>query len=105
MRRSSSNVVLVLIVLLVIVGVIAYLASRNKTPATGSTETPGSIAALGKPKPIANVFDGCPPSGDGGDPVLNTLKNRIDEAQWQSVSVASLLALTWPPAIERQPRF
>src|SRR4051812_25271639 len=57
-----------------------------------------------KPQPVTDYFHGCPPSGDGGDPVLNMLKNRIDEASWQPTTVASVLSLTWPSAIEQQPR-
>ena len=53
---------------------------------------------------MTDYFHACPPSGDGGDPVLNTLKNRIDEAAWQPTTVADVLALTWPSAIEQQPR-
>ena len=49
---------------------------------------------LGKPQPVTDYFHACPPSGDGGDPVLNTLKNRIDEANWQPTTVADLLALS-----------
>jgi len=64
----------------------------------------GPIASMPKPAPIAQTYRGCPASGDGGDPALNTLKNRIDEATWQPVSVSSILSLTWPSSIERQPR-
>jgi Lamin Tail Domain len=59
---------------------------------------------LGKPKPVVDYFEGCPPSGDGGDPVLNTLKNRIDEAEWQPTTVQALLDLKWPLDIEQEPR-
>src|ERR1044071_3340113 len=34
-----------------------------------------------KPPPKEVVYKGCPPEGDGGDPALNRLKNRVDEAQ------------------------
>ncbi len=58
----------------------------------------------GKPKPIVDYFKGCPPSGDGGDPVLNTLKNRIDEATWEPISAHTLVSLTWPSDINSKPR-
>ncbi len=74
------------------------------TSAITTTNQPGIPQAAGKPQPIDRTFQGCPPSGDGGDPVLNTLKNRIDEGQWQPAIVASILALTWPKSIEQQPR-
>lgn len=61
-------------------------------------------AQVGKPRPIVSVFEGCPPSGDGGDPALNTLKNRVDEAVWQTTTISALLALDWPEAIEGRSR-
>jgi hypothetical protein len=70
------------------------------------TPTPAQVgigAADGRPKPVDDYFQGCPPSGDGGDPLLNLLKNRIDQANWQPATLADLLALTWPSGIERQP--
>lgn len=57
-----------------------------------------------KPQPPLNTFQGCPSSGDGGDPQLNIRKNRTDSAPWYPVSIASLLSLGWPTSIERQPR-
>jgi hypothetical protein len=53
-----------------------------------------------RPAPVTEVYEGCPPEGDGGDPVLNRLKNRIDVAPWRRASVAAVLALTWPKGIE-----
>jgi hypothetical protein len=35
--------------------------------------------ALGAPGPQEKVFKGCPGGGDGTDPELNRLKNRVDE--------------------------
>lgn len=57
-----------------------------------------------RPAPVARVFEGCPPEGDGGDSVLNRLKNRIDVAPWRRASVAAVLALTWPQSIEGRRR-
>ncbi|MGA7733083.1 MAG: lamin tail domain-containing protein [Chloroflexia bacterium] len=59
---------------------------------------------LGKPKPVVDYYKGCPPSGDGGDPLLNTLKNRIDETTWEPVTAQTLLSIPWPEAIEGRPR-
>ncbi|HUP28069.1 MAG TPA: hypothetical protein VM409_06510, partial [Chloroflexia bacterium] len=103
MRRG----LLVVIILLVVVGIIGFImVSREAQQRADGSVTPGSVASGGvsKPKPIATGFMGCPPSGDGGDPALNTLKNRIDEAGWQPTSISDLLALTWPRAIEQKPR-
>ena len=56
-----------------------------------------------KPPPDAVGFEGCPPEGKGGDPELNTLKNRVDKADFAPVSFESLKALTWPKTVEGQP--
>jgi hypothetical protein len=116
-KRSRST--LGIIVLIAIIVLAIYLINRSKesqgigtdsTPTAlllGNTPAPGQnglAANLGKPQPVADYFHACPPSGDGGDPVLNTLKNRIDEANWQPTTVADLLSLTWPSAIQQQPR-
>jgi hypothetical protein len=98
---------MIVLLLLVIVGVAAFLLLSRRGQQPGSATTAGNSVLSGqiaKPKPIANTFKGCPPSGDGGDPVLNTLKNRIDEAQWQPTTISDLLALRWPPSIENRPR-
>src|SRR5437764_10872377 len=103
MRRNS--LVPVLVVLVLVVGVAFFLANRNNSFTVGQPPGgTGSPADVAKPNPIAQTFHGCPPSGDGGDPALNILKNRVDEGPWQSVTLSSLLALTWPMEIERQPR-
>jgi hypothetical protein len=96
---------LLVIGLLALIVLAAWVVWDMNRP-IGLPETEGvSVAAdIGKPRVIAQTFQGCPPSGSGGDPVLNTLKNRIDEGNWQPVSVASILALDWPEAIENKPR-
>ncbi len=108
-RGSSSSgfvtaIIAVVIVLVVVIGLV-WLLNRNKQTSGGVTGTGGVPSGnVGKPKPIGRVFNGCPPSGDGGDPALNTLKNRIDEAPWQPSTVATILSYKWSQAIERQPR-
>ncbi len=54
-----------------------------------------------KPQPRAEIFDGCPPEGRGGDSELNLLKNRVDVAEYVPVSFDSLLTLTWPKSVEQ----
>ena len=49
-----------------------------------------------KPPASPEGFGNCPPEGDGGDPELNLLKNRVDKAAYVPVSFDSLLGLTWP---------
>ena len=102
MRRNSMVpiIVVAVVVLLLLVGGIIFLASRNKAPGVAQP----AISAIAKPRLVSQTFHGCPASGDGGDPVLNTLKNRVDEGQWQPATVSALLSLTWPQAIERQSR-
>lgn len=72
-------------------------AGAAVTPITTVAPAPGGPY----PTPQEETFRGCPPQGDGGDSALNLLKNRIDSAAWQPASLPSLLALTWPPGVER----
>lgn len=55
-----------------------------------------------KPEPGWINFDGCPPSGNGGDAALNLLKNRMDQGNYVPVSFDSITALTWPKSVERR---
>ena len=57
-----------------------------------------------KPAPVSAGFDSCPAAGDGGDPQLNRLKNRVDTAEWIPVSLDSILKLSWPPDVVRHRR-
>jgi hypothetical protein len=94
-KRLFARTLMVIALLLVIAG------CGFTTGGTNANQTP----TPGIPKPVSQDFKDCPPSGDGGDPVLNTLKNRIDEAQWLSSSVTEVLSYTWPRGIEGRPRF
>lgn len=102
MKRSYFYTLLFLALLILVVVAVVFVARRTAAP---TTPEPGAISGSApKPKPVADYFEGCPPSGDGGDPVLNTLKNRIDEGVWASTTISDLMALRWPPNIENQPR-
>jgi hypothetical protein len=95
------------LILIVVVVVIIATRMENKTsppPDPGLNQAGMLSNVIGKPEPVAMDFQGCPPSGDGGDPALNTLKNRVDETQWQPTTVSALLALDWPKSIEGKPR-
>jgi hypothetical protein len=48
------------------------------------------------------TYNGCPPEGDGGDPVLNRNKNRVDEGNYQPVAFNTILNLPWPKETERR---
>jgi hypothetical protein len=52
--------------------------------------------------PQVGAFNNCPPEGQGGDPALNRLRNRTDEGQYQSMTLDSLLGLTWPKDVEHK---
>ncbi|HJZ48092.1 MAG TPA: hypothetical protein VKE41_13030, partial [Roseiflexaceae bacterium] len=51
------------------------------------------------PQPAEITFHGCPPEGDGGDPTLNRLKNRVDEGAYVPVQFDVVEQLEWPPAV------
>src|ERR1051326_891457 len=73
-------------------------------PSSPTTTTPSGPIASANITPNDPSFHGCPGTGDGGDPALNTLKNRTDEGSYVSVSMADLLAVPWPQDIERKDR-
>ncbi len=78
----------------------------NGNSGTVVVSNPGGALPVqaNRPQPPPNTFQGCPANGDGGDPDLNLHKNRVDSAPWYPVSISSILGLTWPRGIERQPR-
>ena len=57
-----------------------------------------------KPTPLAAAFHGCAAAGDGGDPALNRLKDRVDSAAWLPVSATAIVSLDWPRSVERRHR-
>jgi|GEM_PF-1200078 len=66
---------------------------------------PGALPEMAqKPQPQEITFKGCPPEGDGSDPELNRLKNRVDEGAFVPVNFESVLNLPWPQATERKDR-
>jgi hypothetical protein len=83
-------------------------APKSSPPPAGPTAgvpRGGFPEMANKPTPREVVYKGCPPEGDGGDPALNRLKNRVDEAsEYFSVPFDSVVQLPWPKAIERKDR-
>ncbi|MBV9774658.1 MAG: hypothetical protein JO040_11945 [Gemmatimonadetes bacterium] len=72
---------------------------------SGSPGVESSWHSGAKPTPELAAFRGCPPEGDGGDPALNRLKNRIDEpARPVPLPVDTLLNLPWPRDVAREDR-
>jgi hypothetical protein len=91
------------------VAVIYYLRHRANPPAPETPPVSGPPSPLpemkDKPKPKQVVFKGCPPEGDGGDPELNRLKNRVDDAnEYIPVPFDNLVELQWPQAVNRKDR-
>jgi hypothetical protein len=99
----------VIVVVLLLIGCVVYLfiTWRLRANAPKPPEAAGAAVALekaAKPQPVNAPFKGCPPEGDGGDPVLNRLKNRVDEASYIPVAFDTIVQLPWPEAIERRNR-
>ncbi|MFN2598263.1 MAG: hypothetical protein ABR563_13875 [Pyrinomonadaceae bacterium] len=99
-------------VLVVAVGAIllvVYLRRRAAKPATTTTTSaPTATGALPenmpRQKPTLGSYKGCPAEGDGGDPALNDLKNRVDDGQYVAVNFDAVASLKWPESTERQRR-
>lgn len=112
-RRYPWLAVIVIVLLLVIGAGYLLFTLRSRLPRAGEPTAPttgASEPAAGmpdmpvKPQPANAPFKGCPPEGDGGDPALNRLKNRIDEGNYVPVSFDALVELKWPEAVERRRR-
>ncbi len=115
----------IIAVIVVVLGIIFAGQGNTNTPSTstngngdtsgnvdngGSVDTSGGSVSGGglpstsfKQNATVRTYNGCPPEGDGGDPVLNRNKNRIDDGNYQPVEFAALLPprLTWPAETER----
>ncbi len=75
------------------------------TPPAGPTAqaAQAAVPAGAHPTPQEETYKGCPPGGDGTDPELNTLKNRIDPvAAPATMPFATLLNLPWPTAVNQR---
>jgi hypothetical protein len=74
-------------------------------PAASGSAAAGLPVVNPKSKPKEITFQGCPPEGDGGDPQLNLLKNRVDDAaSYTLVNFDAVEKLAWPSMIERKDR-
>lgn len=106
LRSRGGLITLILLALLAAV----YLFGGQTNSSTSQPIPPSLVAQpVGdlpnmpiKPQPKGITFDGCPPEGEGGDPELNLLKNRVDEGNYVPVSFDSLLLLTWPKSAEQR---
>ncbi|MGB8648373.1 MAG: hypothetical protein WCF84_24265 [Anaerolineae bacterium] len=90
-------------------GSIINVPPTTSSSGGGGAVLPGAPGALPnmaqkpQPKQLAS-FQGCPPEGDGSDPALNQLKNRVDEGNYIPVAFDAVAQLSWPQAIERKKR-
>jgi len=106
MKRNLRTLIGIAAVALFVIGVINYLRRKPEVERPpGVIVKPGPIPELpNKPPPVTAEFKGCPPEGDGGDPALNRLKNRVDEGNYVPVAIDAILQLTWPQTVERRNR-
>lgn len=108
-KISQNLVILAVIILIVVAFVVLRRTNREPTPAPTPAPPVGGPSPFPelkeKPPPLNIVFKGCPPEGDGGDPELNRLKNRVDEASnYYQIPFDALAQLSWPKTIERKDR-
>jgi hypothetical protein len=100
---KNANLVMTAIVMVVLTSCIVHAAPVFPAPPTGNPATPGGLPDMpNKPQPAEITYNGCPPQGDGGDPVLNRLKNRVDEGNYVPVAFDAVFQLTWPKGVERR---
>jgi len=120
-RGGAASIVLLLLALVAAVAVVALLVRRGGTRETQVTGG-ATAGARAKPAPrgtrpsarspaagaapnatasqgVTGDFEGCPLTGDGGDPELNRLKNRSFEGTYAPVRLDDLVALSWPAEV------
>jgi hypothetical protein len=108
-RVSQNLIILVAIILIVVAFVVLRRMHREPSPAPTPAPPTGGLSPFPelkeKPQPLNITFKGCPPEGDGGDPQLNRLKNRVDDAtSYYPIPFDALVQLPWPKATERKDR-
>jgi hypothetical protein len=93
-----------LLLLVILIGAYLVVRERERSRRAPQAAASGLPEMAVKPQPVDVDFMGCPPEGDGGDPLLNRLKNRSDEGAWVPVDFAAVERLPWPQGIERRAR-
>ena len=79
------------------------LSGCGALQAVGATNTMYLPTNLARSTPSAQPFDGCPPQGQGGDPALNTLLNRQDDAPaggYRQTDLTVLMNIPTTPQVE-----
>ncbi len=103
MKRLRVLLPALLLLILVIAG-----CSVDTSGVYGPTSAPGAFpGSAAHPTPNTGTFQGCPPSGDGGDTQLNVLKNRTDDGEngaYHDVSFDTIVNLSYPQDIGRTQR-
>jgi hypothetical protein len=106
--KISTSGIIAVVVLLALAAFVVYRIKRHapKPEEPPISEPRGGLPEMKiKPQPKEVVFKGCGPEGDGGDPALNRLKNRVDEAsEYFAATFDDVEKLPWPAAIERRDR-
>jgi hypothetical protein len=62
---------------------------------------------LARATPVVKPYQGCPPAGQGGDPALNTLLNRSDDAPpggYRQTDITSVITIPTTPQAQNKPR-
>ncbi|HEY0005872.1 MAG TPA: hypothetical protein VGB17_13905 [Pyrinomonadaceae bacterium] len=114
--KPFTKIIIALVVICALLLLVLLVRSLRKglPPPSATLTTPGKPSATertvgfpelrAKPNPANKTFRGCPPEGDGGDPALNRLKNRVDEGSYIAVGFDALKNLPWPKKVERRDR-
>src|SRR3989442_6290934 len=106
MKKNLRTLTGIVLVAIFVISVISYLRRKPEVVRPpGVIVKPGPIPEMpNRRPPVTAEFKGCPPEGDGGDPALNRLKNRVDEGNYVPVTIDAMLQLTWPQTAERRAR-
>jgi hypothetical protein len=77
--------------------------SNSDSGSSGGTSPKGLPSQSYKQTAQEITFHSCPPEGDGGDPVLNKNKNRVDVGRFQPTAFNTILNLPWPSDTNKKP--
>jgi hypothetical protein len=103
-HKTLSTVVTVVIVAIAIIYGAWKIYKGYKNAPSPSPTMVGLPDMPAKPKPQEIAFGSCPAEGDGKDPDLDLLKNRVDEGSYVPVAFSIVQQLSWPAGAERRVR-
>lgn len=119
-KQRGYAIIAIAVVVVLIIGLVVVLPrlrkssegpEESKTFPTIPTAPSGATAQAAvngiptgpRATPQEETFKGCPAGGDGTDPELNTLKNRIDPvAAPATIPLTSILNLPWPDGVNKK---